>query len=91
VLWESVAVVSTEKGTEERKPRTDEEKVRAHAITLIVAALKAIDEKNASALSDVGGAIDEACENCHTKYWYPTAPAPPSTIPAPPADPAKTQ
>jgi hypothetical protein len=149
VLWESVAVVSTEKGTEERKPGTDEEwaKVRAHAITLIeaanllmipgrkvaqpgkalqdegtpgvlkasdiqalidadhtafasralalhdagVAALKAIDEKNASALSDVGGAIDEACENCHTKYWYPTAPAPPSTIPAPPADPAKTQ
>jgi hypothetical protein len=40
VLWESVAVVSTEKGTEERKPRTDEEwaKVRAHAITLIEAA-----------------------------------------------------
>ena len=140
VLWESVAIISSEKGTEERQPRTDEEwaTVRAHAITLIeaanllmipgrkvaqpgtvlqdsevegvlkaeqiqalidgdhaafasralalhdagVAALKAIDEKNVPALSEVGGVIDEACEHCHTKYWYPTAPAAPSAVPA---------
>ncbi len=140
VLWESVAIISSEKGTEERQPRTDEEwaTVRAHAITLIeaanllmipgrkvaqagkvlqdsevegvlkadqiqalmdgdhaafasralalhdagVAALKAIDEKNVPALSEVGGVIDEACEQCHTKYWYPTAPAAPSAVPA---------
>ncbi len=148
VLWESVAIISTEKGVEDRQPRTDEEwaTVRAHAVTLVeaanllmmpgrkvaqagkalqdenapgvlkaseiqalidgdhtsfasralalhdagVAALKAIDEKNVAALSEVGGVIDEACENCHTKYWYPTAePAP--TVPPLPADPAKTQ
>jgi hypothetical protein len=149
VLWESVAVISTEKGVEERHPRTDEDwaNVRNHAVVLIeaanllmipgrkvappgkalqdegipgvlkaaevqslidgdhnafasralalhdagVAALKAIDEKNVDGLSEVGGVIDEACENCHTKYWYPNAQAPPSTIPAPPGGPAKTQ
>jgi hypothetical protein len=34
-------------------------------------ALKAIDAKNVEGLSDAGGAIDEACENCHLTYWYP--------------------
>jgi hypothetical protein len=134
VLWESVAVISSEKGTEEKQPRTDEEwaTVRARAITLMEganmlmipgravvepgkklqdegtegnltaeaiqklkdedpmafasralalhdsaqAALKAIDAKDAQSLSDVGGAIDEACEQCHTKYWYPNAVGP---------------
>ena len=129
ILWESVAVISSEKGTEERQPRTAEEwqTVRNHAIALMEganllmipgrkvahpgqvlqdsdvegilkaeeiqklidsdhvafasralalhdaakAALKAIDEKNAAALSEVGGVIDEACEHCHTTYWYP--------------------
>jgi hypothetical protein len=146
VLWESVAVISTEKGIEERQPRTDEDwaTLRNHAIVLAesanllmipgrkvalagkrlqdegtpgvltvdeiqklvdgdhvafasralalhdaaVAALKAIDEKNVMALSDVGGVIDEACENCHTKYWYPTAEPAPGSVPA---DAAKTQ
>jgi hypothetical protein len=149
VLWESVAVISTEKGVEDRQPRTEEEwaTVRAHAVTLVeaanllmipgrkvaqpgkalqdegipgvlkaseiqalidgdpgafaasalalhdagVAALKAIDAKNVPALSDVGGVIDEACESCHTKYWYPNAEPAPSTVPSPPAEPAKTQ
>ena len=34
-------------------------------------AMAAIDAKNADALSDAGEAIDNACENCHLKYWYP--------------------
>ena len=34
-------------------------------------ALKAIDAKNAEAVSDAGGEIDAACENCHLTYWYP--------------------
>ena len=34
-------------------------------------ALVAIDAKNADALSDSGEIIDQACENCHLKYWYP--------------------
>jgi hypothetical protein len=46
------------------------------------AALKAIDEKNAQTLSEVGGAIDEACEQCHTKYWYPGAAGPSNPKPA---------
>ncbi len=40
------------------------------------AALKAIDAKNVAQLSEVGGVIDEACEQCHTKYWYPNQPVP---------------
>ena len=38
-LWESVATIVTKKGTEERRPRTDEDwkKVRRRAITLIEA------------------------------------------------------
>jgi len=148
ILWESVAVISSEKGTEEKQPRTDEEwaTVRAHAVALMEganllmipgrqivepgkklqdegtegnltaaqiqklkdddhmafasralalhdsaqAALKAIDEKNAQALSDVGGAIDEACEQCHTKYWYPNQ-AGPGNPPAAAATPAAAE
>jgi hypothetical protein len=129
ILWESVAVISSEKGIEERMPRTDEEwaNVRSAAVTLAeatnllmipgrkvahagqvlqdsdvegilkadqiqalidkdhsqfaskatalhaaaLAALEAIDAKDHNKLSDVGGAIDEACEQCHTTYWYP--------------------
>ena len=36
-----------------------------------IKALAAIDAKNADALSDAGEVIDNACENCHLKYWYP--------------------
>ena len=135
ILWESVAVISSEKGIEERMPRTDEEwaAVRSAAVTLAEAtnllmipgrkvahegkalqdsdvegilkgeqiqalidadhsqfaskamalhaaaleALKAIDAKDHNKLSDVGGAIDEACEQCHTTYWYPNQQTPP--------------
>ncbi len=34
-------------------------------------ALAAIDARDAKALMDAGGTIDEACEACHTTYWYP--------------------
>jgi cytochrome c556 len=34
-------------------------------------ALKAIDAKNVKGLMDAGEGIDEACEKCHTQYWYP--------------------
>jgi cytochrome c556 len=126
-LWESVATIVTKAGTEERRPRTDDDwkKVRRAAITLVEAtnllimdgravakpgeksenpgielspeairrvmdddpdtliklagslhdagmkALAAIDAKNADALSDAGEVIDNACETCHLKYWYP--------------------
>jgi hypothetical protein len=126
-IWESVATIVTKAGTEERRPRTDEDwkKVRRAAITLLeatnllimdgrkvakpgeksenpgielspeaiervmaddratlvtlahglhdatVQALAAIDAKNADALSDSGEIIDQACEQCHLKYWYP--------------------
>jgi hypothetical protein len=34
-------------------------------------AMAAIDAKSPDALSDAGETIDNACENCHLKYWYP--------------------
>ena len=36
-------------------------------------ALAAIDAKNAQQLFNVGGKIDETCENCHSTFWYPNA------------------
>jgi hypothetical protein len=32
-------------------------------------ALRAADAKDADGLLNVGGEIDETCENCHKKYW----------------------
>jgi hypothetical protein len=144
ILWESVAVISSEKGVEERQPRTDADwaEVRAAAIGLSEAtnllmipgrkvahegkalqdsevegilkaeqiqalidgdrtkfaskamalhaaaleAVKAIDAKDVTKLSDVGGAIDEACEQCHTTYWYPDQNKPEEPAGAAPAD-----
>src|SRR5262245_116556 len=34
-------------------------------------AFKAIEAKDKEALLDSGDAIDQACESCHLKYWYP--------------------
>lgn len=36
-------------------------------------ALAAIDRRDADALFESGGAIDEACEACHKVFWYPDA------------------
>jgi hypothetical protein len=33
--------------------------------------IKATEEKNAAALWDQGAALDEVCEGCHLKFWYP--------------------
>jgi hypothetical protein len=35
--------------------------------------LKAIDAKDPAAVMNVGTAMDEVCESCHTTFWYPSA------------------
>jgi hypothetical protein len=37
----------------------------------MVPVLQAIEAKDKHKLLDAGDGIDRACENCHTKYWYP--------------------
>jgi redox-regulated HSP33 family molecular chaperone len=34
-------------------------------------ALAAIDRRDVDALVVADGKIDQACESCHTIYWYP--------------------
>jgi hypothetical protein len=36
-----------------------------------IQAIGAIDARNIDQISEVGGAIDEACEGCHLQFWYP--------------------
>jgi hypothetical protein len=36
-----------------------------------VAALAAIDARDPTKLVSAGGAIDQVCEGCHLKFWYP--------------------
>lgn len=132
VIWDSVAIIISATGTEEKAPKTDEEwkAVRGAAIRIIeatnllqvpgravaragdksefpgielapeeiqklldedrrsfvtlahglhdagMAALKAIDARDAAALLTSGETLDTACENCHLKYWYPPGKAP---------------
>lgn len=33
--------------------------------------LAAIDAKNATALRELGGRVDQTCEQCHKTFWYP--------------------
>jgi hypothetical protein len=42
-----------------------------------VQALKAIDARNVAGLLESGSRIQQACENCHVKFWYPNAQKPP--------------
>jgi hypothetical protein len=126
-VWDSVEVVVTASGTEERAPKTDDEwkEVRRRAVSMVeasnmllvpgrhiarpgekaenpkielapeqiesmvnadraqwttlahglhdaaTAALKAIDDRDKTALLYSGDGLDRACENCHLKYWYP--------------------
>jgi hypothetical protein len=42
-----------------------------------LATLKSVDAKDVDAFVEAGGAIDEACEQCHKRFWYPDAPTPP--------------
>jgi hypothetical protein len=49
----------------------------AYALVLqgsALATIKAIDARDVDAFTEAGGAIDEACEQCHKKFWYPEAP-----------------
>jgi Cytochrome C' len=41
--------------------------------------LAAIEKRDADALLQAGGDMDEACENCHKRFWYPNSPTPPGT------------
>jgi hypothetical protein len=45
---------------------------RAHTLhDNTVVALRAIDARDTQALLFSGDAIDQACEGCHIRYWYP--------------------
>jgi hypothetical protein len=46
-------------------------------------ALAAIDAKDPGKLLVAGGKLDQACEHCHSIYWYPNAKQPPAKWPAP--------
>ena len=137
VVWEAVQTIVTPAGTEERRPKTDEEwaNVRSGALRVVEAtnllmipgrhvarpgeksetpgvelepedieaninkdraqwnrlakglhdtsmeALKAIEARDVEALIEIGGRMDESCENCHTAYWYPNQPLPPADDP----------
>lgn len=39
-------------------------------------ALLAVDARNVPNLLEAGGQLQEACESCHARYWYPQALAP---------------
>ena len=40
-------------------------------------ALQAVEGRNVEAFLEAGGTIDEACEGCHKRFWYPGGGAPP--------------
>lgn len=127
VVWESVATIVTPAGTEERRPRNDEEwtAVKNAAVTVMETAnllqmpgravarpgeqsefpgielepsemqklidadlkawsdhanalhdamadaLKAAEAKDPEGVMAAGEHIENACESCHLKYWYP--------------------
>lgn len=39
--------------------------------------LAAIEKRDPQAMLEQGGVLDETCENCHRKFWYPNSPLPP--------------
>lgn len=44
----------------------------AHSLhDTVMVSLKAIEARDKDALLESGDEIDQACENCHVKYWYP--------------------
>lgn len=52
-----------------QRPAFDAFAAGVHAAGLQM--LKAIDARDANALFDTGSVLDQACENCHTTFWYP--------------------
>lgn len=45
-----------------------------------IEALDAIDKRDIDAYLKVGGDIDEACEACHVRFWYPGSTPPPTAM-----------
>ncbi len=48
-----------------------------------VAVLKAIDARDADKVFEIGEQIEQACESCHSQYWYPNEKIP-AIVPDPP-------
>jgi len=42
------------------------------------AALQAVDRRDTAAVLAAGQALEQACEACHRRYWYPNSPPPPA-------------
>jgi hypothetical protein len=58
-------------------------RTRAHGLHEAgLAALDAIDAKDADRLFEVGEQIERACEGCHSQYWYPNEKIPRRMVPA---------
>jgi cytochrome c556 len=56
----------------------------SHALHDVGAALvKAADEKDVQAIMNAGETLDEVCESCHLKFWYPGQKIPPLPDQAP--------
>ena len=49
----------------------------APVVSAGLAALQAIDAKDADKLFEIGEEIERACEACHSQYWYPNEKIPP--------------
>jgi cytochrome c556 len=74
-------------GATDFTPAQAETEINAHrtefnafALGLLTAgseALEAIDKRNVDAFLEAGGTIDEACEGCHKRFWYPGGGTPP--------------
>jgi len=75
--WENVrnhAMMLTEAGNllmmaPRAKDGGDWMKMAQDLVDTSAIALRAAEARNVDGLYDVGGRIDEACENCHKKYW----------------------
>ncbi len=46
-------------------------------------AVAAVDARSPARLLAAGGKLDQACERCHSVFWYPNAAQAPATWPAP--------
>jgi hypothetical protein len=45
--------------------------------------LQAVDARDPQKIFELGEHIERACENCHTRYWYPNEKIPPAPASAP--------
>jgi hypothetical protein len=70
------------------KKSMDADPLRVHAAARELQAaggeaVAAIDARSPARLLVAGAKLDQACERCHSVYWYPNAKGPPSQWPAP--------